>query len=164
MLIEAERQFQDDFNFLKEKLLVDFGQLVDVQRIDSICQVMCDKFKGCCSVCKTRCIEAVVDSVKIMVEAMSIKHQEILNSIDPLVKTMAVKSNEKYTHTDINVQPAIVKSDEKVVVADIVESSDRKGLGVGTSNPLVTVPIHLNTPVVYRSDANTATSVKPPAG
>ncbi|KAL5677662.1 hypothetical protein ACJX0J_013793, partial [Zea mays] len=43
-------------------------------------------------------------------------------------------------------------SDEKVVVADIVESSDRKGLGVGTSNPLVTVPIHLNTPVVYRSD------------
>jgi len=78
VLIEAEKQFQDDINFLKEKLLVDFGQLVDVQRIDSICQVMCDKFKGCCSVCKTRCIEAVVDSVKIMVEAMSIKHQEIL--------------------------------------------------------------------------------------
>jgi hypothetical protein len=44
---------------------------------------------------------------------------------------------------------------------DIVESSDGKGLGVGTSNPLVTVPIHLNTPVVYRSNANTATSVKP---
>lgn len=64
------------------------------------------------------------------------------------MKTMAVKSNEKYTHTDINVQPAIVKSDDKVVVAEIVESSDGKGLGVGTSNPLVTVPIHLKTTVI----------------
>jgi hypothetical protein len=145
VLIEAEKQFQDDFNFLKEKVLVDFGQLVDVQRIDSICQVMCDKFKGCCSVCKTMCIEAIVDSVKIMVEAMSIKHQEILNSMNPLVKTMAVKQMRNTPILISMYNQLLLSRMRKSLLQTLLSHLMGKGLGVGTSNPLVTVPIHLNT-------------------
>ncbi|XP_020397261.2 uncharacterized protein [Zea mays] len=161
VLIEAEKQFLHDFTFFKEKLLVDFGQIVDVECIDSTCQVLCDKVRGCCSICKSRCTEAIIDSLKILAEAMTIKHQKFLNSNNLLAKDMDIKSDEKATKIDTNVQPVDVKSNEKGAGVGIVEASHGKAHVVIT-NPLITVPIQLETPIVNRLDGNNGTSLNPP--
>lgn len=163
MLIEAEKQFLHDFTFFKEKLLVDFGQIVDVECIDSTCQVLCDKVRGCCSICKSRCTEAIIDSLKILAEAMTIKHQKFLNSNNLLAKDMDIKSDEKATKIDTNVQPVDVKSNEKGTGVGIVEASHGK-CHVVITNPLLTVPIQLETPIVNRLDGNNGTSLNPPVG
>ena len=129
MLIEAEKQFLHDFTFFKEKLLVDFGQIVDVECIDSTCQVLCDKVRRCCSICKSRCTEAIIDSLKILAEAMTIKHQKFLNSNNLLAKDMDIKSDEKATKIYTNIQPVDVKSNEKGAGMGIVEASHGKGIG-----------------------------------
>ena len=94
---------------------------------------------------------------------MTIKHQKFLNSNNLLAKDMDIKSDEKATKIDTNVQPVDVKSNEKGTGVGIVEASHGKAHVVIT-NPLITVPIQLETPIVNRLDGNNGTSLNPPAG
>ncbi|KAL5677459.1 hypothetical protein ACJX0J_013590, partial [Zea mays] len=125
------------------------------------CQVLCDKVRGCCSICKSRCTEAIIDSLKNLAEAMTIKHQKFLNSNNLLAKDMDIKSDEKATKIDTNVQPVDVKSNEKGAGVGIVEASHGKAHVVIT-NPLITVPIQLEIQIVNRLDGNNGTSLNPP--